>query len=274
MELAEAKTAKDSAEGSTSGELQGLSWLEDDMAPCEATMASGASLRDSGFFVASTSGRETMLEIEDVIKSQNQVAHLHDQNEFWEEDSGQGQKSEIKELEEQIRGYENAILGRAFVDSQNCESPNALQERPCISARPMLKGLQGQRRSLAQSINPDCPISNTIVLPLISPRVLLCKVAHTRAAVVVHKSLAAPRTCQCLFKDISAHALKGLDGRATLRVDLCCFHPQCKSSTESDSTPVGPISSADVEEFVTELDQVKKGARQHAAAAQGRAAPG
>ena len=39
------------------------------------------------------------------------MAHLHDQNEFWEEE-GKAKEREIKELEEQIRGYETAILSR------------------------------------------------------------------------------------------------------------------------------------------------------------------
>jgi len=94
--------------------------------------------------------------------------YIHDQKEFWEEE-GKAQKRDIKELEEQIRSYETAILSRAFGDSRRRESPNALQDRPCINARSMLQGLQGQRRSLAKSIipaMPDCPISDTIVLPV------------------------------------------------------------------------------------------------------------
>jgi hypothetical protein len=85
-----------------------------------------------------------MLEIEEVIKSLNQVAHLHDQNEFWEEE-GKAQKSEIKTANLQMP----CKRGLALVLGLCCQ----------------LQGLQGQRRSLAESINPDCPISNTIVLP-------------------------------------------------------------------------------------------------------------
>ena len=101
------------------------------------------------------------------------MAHLHDQNEFWEEE-GKAQKCEIKELEELIRGYKTAILSKAFGDSRTWKS-NALQDRPCMSARSMLQGLQGRGDHLWQraSFQPCQTVRFQIQLSCQFPHIIL-----------------------------------------------------------------------------------------------------
>ena len=73
------------------------------------------------------------------------MAHLHDQNEFWEEE-GKAKEREIKELEEQIRGHETAL----FRARQQAEELGAASEGAAVANAQLEKLKQKFDRELAE----------------------------------------------------------------------------------------------------------------------------